>query len=84
MNQVEKLRHHGECRDVALAQSPHQFGGIESFEIDDARALDQRQQQIRHLRQHVKQRQDAKQRVAGPEIDPIENSFHLAQECWRE
>ena len=57
-----------------------QFRGVESFEINDARALDQREQQVRHLRQHVKERQHAEQGVAGADIDPVEDGFDLAKD----
>ena len=36
VNQVEELRHDCECGDVALIQSPQQFGGVQRFQIDDA------------------------------------------------
>ena len=66
MNQIEKLRDDGKRRDVALAQSPHQFGRVQGLQVDDARTLDQREQEICHLRQNVKQGQHAQQRVGGP------------------
>ena len=80
MDQIVELRHDRERRDVALAQSAHEFGGVERFQIDDARSLHQREQQIGHLRQHVKERQHAEQRVGGAEIDPVEHGLDLAQE----
>ena len=54
VNQVEELRHDGKRRDIAFAQSPQQFCGIESLQVDDSRTLDQRQKQVGHLRQNVK------------------------------
>ena len=36
--------------------------------------------QIRHLRQHVEQRQHSEQGVTRAEIDPVEDRFDLAQE----
>ena len=79
VNQIKKLRHYRERGDVALVQSPQQLGGIQRFQVDDTRSLDQRQQQICHLRQHVKQGQHAQQRVVRPQIDPVENRFHFGQ-----
>ena len=80
VNQIEKLRHDGESRDVALLQRLQQFGGVEGFQVYDSRSLDQRQEQVRHLRQHVEQGQDAEQRVSGAEIDPVEDGVHFAEE----
>ena len=56
VNQVIKLRNDSKCGDVALAESSQQFGGVEGLKVDDARALDERQQEICHLRQNVEQR----------------------------
>src|ERR1039458_9271699 len=36
VNQVEELRHDRECSDVALAQSPQQFSGVERFQPPQA------------------------------------------------
>ena len=79
VDQIEELRHHGERGDVALAQGPQQFGRIQSFQINDARAFHQRQKQIRHLRQHVKHGQHTEQRVGRPDIHPVEHRFHFTQ-----
>ena len=43
MDQVEELRDHRECRDVAFVQGSQQFGGVQRLKVDDARSLDQRQ-----------------------------------------
>ena len=55
------------------------FGGVQSLQINDARAFYQGQQQIRHLRQHVKHRQHAQHCVRRPNVDPIEHRFHFAE-----
>src|SRR5712691_7415311 len=54
VNQVKKLRYHGEGRYLAFAKCSKQFGRIQSFEIDDASTGGERQQQVRHLRQRMK------------------------------
>ena len=83
VNQVIKLRDNRERGDVALAQSAQKFGGVKRFEIYNARAFHQRQQQIRHLRQHVEERQHAQQRIGGAEVNPVEDGFHFAQKfAW--
>ena len=61
-------------------QRPQKFGGVQRFEINHARTLDQGQQQIRHLRQHVKHGQHAEQCVGGSDVDPVEYGLHFAQE----
>ncbi len=83
VNQIKKLRHHGEGGDIALLQSPQKLGRVQSLQIHNARAFHQRQQQIGHLCQHVKHGQHAQQRVRRPEVDPVKYSFHFAQESWR-
>ncbi len=79
MNQIKELRHDGECSDIALVQRPQQFGSVQRFEIYDARSLDQREKQVGHLGQHVKQGQHAEQSVARAKFDPVKNGFDLAQ-----
>jgi hypothetical protein len=79
VNQIKELRHHGKSGDVAFAQSAQKLGRVQSFEIDHARALDQRKKQISHLCQHVKHGQHAQQCVLGADVDPVEHSFHFTQ-----
>ena len=79
VNQIVKLRHDGKRGDVALAQRSQQFGRVERFQIDDARSLDQRQQQVRHLRQNVEERQHAEQGVGRAKVDPVEDGLDFAQ-----
>ena len=79
VNQIKELRHNGKGRDVALAQSPQEFGSVQSLQINYARAFYQRQQQIGHLRQHVKHGQHAQQRIGRADVDPVKYRFHFAQ-----
>ena len=72
VNQIEKLRHHGEDRDLTFVERPQQFGGVQCFQIDDAGALHQRQQQIGHLGEHVKERQHAEHGVVRADVRPSE------------
>ena len=80
VDQVEELRHHGEDGDLALLQRPQQFGGVQRFEVDHARAFHQRQQQVRHLRQHVEHGQDAQHRVGRADLQQAENRIHFTQQ----
>src|SRR5580692_4566908 len=78
VDQVKKLRHHRERCDFALCQRTKQLRRIQSFEINDTGAFHQRQQQVRHLRQHVKKRKHAEQRVLRAELRPAEYGPHFA------
>lgn len=80
MNQVKELRHDRESCNVALGQRAQEFRRVESFQIHNPGALDQRHQQIGHLGQDVKQRQHAEKGIAGPEINPIEYSLDFAKD----
>ena len=71
VNQVEKLRHHGKNRDLALVERAQQFGSVQRFQIDDPGALHQRQQKIRHLGEHVEERQHAQARHPPDRRAPI-------------
>ena len=59
VNQVKELRHHCKDRDLPLVQRPQQLRGVQGLQIDDAGALHQGQQKIRHLGEHMEERQDA-------------------------
>ncbi len=80
VNQVEKLRHHGKNSDLPLVQRPQQFRGVQCFQIDHLRALHQRQQQIRHLGEHMKERQHSEHRIVRTDLRPFEYRFHFAQQ----
>ncbi len=80
VNQVEKLRHHGKNRDLALVERAQQFGGVQRFQIDHPRALYQRQQKIGHLGEHVKQRQHAEHGIFRTDVRPAEYRFNLTQQ----
>ena len=80
MDQVKKLRNHGKNSDLALVEGAQQFRGVQSFQIDHARALHQRQQEIRHLRKHVKEREHAEHGIFGADPRPAEHRFNFAHE----
>src|SRR5581483_3095616 len=80
VNQVIELRHDCEGGDVALLQRLHQFGGVEGFEIEDARSLHEGKQHVRHQGEDVKQRKDAEQGIIRSDVDPVENGVNFAQQ----
>ena len=71
VNQVEKLRNHGENRDLTFVERAQQFRRVQRFQINDAGALYQRQQKIRHLGEHVKERQHPEHGVFRDRRAPI-------------
>ena len=80
MNQVEELRHAREDRDLPLGERLHQIGRVERLEIDDARADRERQQQVRQLRERVKERQHAENRVLVGDVDDSERGITFGQQ----
>ena len=80
VNQVEKLRDAAEQGNVALAQGAQQFRRVERFQENDAGASGQRQQQVGHLRQGVKQRQHAKNGVARVDVNQPKCAFGFGGE----
>ena len=80
MNQVEELRHAGKHRDAALAERPEQFRRVDRFQKYDAGANRQRQQQVGHLRQGVKQRQHAEDAVMLGDRDRFEHRRALGNQ----
>ncbi len=80
VNQVEKLRHHGKNRDLAFVERAQQFGGIQRFQIDDSGSFHQRQQEIGHLGEHVKERQHPKHGILRTDVRPSEYRFNFAQQ----
>src|SRR5690348_1698651 len=79
VNQVEKLRYDAKDRNVSFLKRSEQLGRVKRREINSACACDQRQQQIRHLRQNVKQRQHAKNGVAWPDVGPGKNRVSFSE-----
>src|SRR5581483_7876215 len=79
MNQIEKLRYDAKDSDVSFLKRSEQLGRVERREINSACARDQRQQQIRHLRQNVKQRQHSENGVVGPDVGPVKNCIRFAE-----
>src|SRR5215469_15153481 len=77
-DQVEKLRHTGEDGDMALLESAEEVAGVERFEIDDAHGDSERQEQVGHLGERVKQRQDAEDGVFGTDIEHFANALAFA------
>ena len=81
MNEVEKLRDAREQCDVALTECPHPTRSpafpVERIEEDDAGSYRERQQQVRHLRQGVEEREHAQQRIARPQADELEDRVTL-------
>ena len=59
MDQIEELRHYRECRNLSLLQRSQQFRRVQGLQIHNSRSASQWQQQVRHLRQHVKHREHA-------------------------
>ncbi len=80
VNQVKKLGHNAKHGDVAFLQSAQQFGGVERFEIDDARAIEQRQEKVGHLREDMKHGENSQQRILGANLDYPEHRIRLADE----
>ena len=78
MDQIEELWHDAKGSDVALLQSAQQFGGVQCFQIDNTRAIEQRQKEIRHLRQNVKHRQNSEQSVRRANLDYRKHRIRLA------
>ena len=78
VDQVKKLRHHRERCDFPLCQCTKELRRIQSFEINDTGAFHQRQQQVRHLRQHVKKRKHTEHRVLRSDMRPAEYGPHFA------
>jgi len=80
VDQVKKLRHHGKNSDLALVERTQQFRGVQCFQIDHTRTLNQRQQEIGHLREHMKERQHSEHRIFRTDMCPAENGFDFAHE----
>jgi hypothetical protein len=66
--------------NVAFLQSAQEFGSVQSLEIDDAGTVEQRQEEIRHLGEDVKHRENAEQRVLGADLDDRKDRVCLANE----
>ena len=73
VDEIEELRHAGEDTDPARRQRMKHRRRAHGLEKHDAGANRQREQQVRHLRKPVKQRQDAQDGVV------IGHAHHL--EC---
>ncbi len=69
VDQVVKLGHHAKRGDIAFPQSAQQFGGVQRFEIHDTRAVEQRQEKVRHLREDVKHRENSEERIGRVDLD---------------
>jgi hypothetical protein len=80
MDQVEKLGHHTKRSDVAFLQSAQQFGGVQGFEVHHARTVEERQEQIRHLRKHVKHGKNSEQRILRADLNYPEHGIRLADQ----
>jgi hypothetical protein len=85
VNQIEELRHARENRHAALFQRPQELCGVDRFEKDDAGANRQRQQQVGHLRQRVKERQDSEDAVGLRHAHDREGALPFRQQiCVRQ
>ena len=80
VNQVVELGHHAKRGDVAFPQSAQQFGRVQRFEVDDARAVKQGQEKVRHLREHVKHGENSEQGILRTNLDYREHRIRLADE----
>ena len=80
VNQVEELGHHGKRGDVAFLQGAQQFGGVQRLQVDDARAIEQRQEKIRHLREDMKHRENSQQRIRRADLHGGEHRIRFADE----
>src|SRR5439155_13981532 len=80
VDQIKKLGHHSECRDLPFPQRFQQFSCIERRKKHRTCSSHERQQQIRHLRKHMEQRKHTKNRILRPNMRPRKNTFSLAQQ----
>ena len=65
---------------LRLGQRFHEVGRIERLEVDDARADRERQQQVRQLRERVKERQHAENSVMVAHVDDCKRSVTFGQQ----
>src|SRR5207244_3336269 len=80
MNQIEKLWHHSKSRDLAFLQGTQKFRSVQCFQMNHSRTLHQRQKQVCHLRQHVKERQHTKHGIFRTDFYPCEYSFDFTKQ----
>src|SRR5438477_481306 len=80
VDEIEKLGHAAEKSDIAFPQSTHQLRSIQGFEIDDPGTPNEWQEQIGHLRERVKKRQNTKNCVTRTHLQAGEDGFDLTQQ----
>src|SRR5438094_1747857 len=80
MNQIKKLRHHGKGCNLAFLQGTQKFRSVQGFQMDHSRTLHQRQKQICHLRQHMKERKHTKHGIFRTDFYPCEYSFDFTKQ----
>ena len=69
VDEVEELRHAREDGDPARVERLDERRRVDGVEKDHARAGRERQQQVGHLRERMKQRQDAEHGVVLGHVD---------------
>ena len=77
-DEVKELWHAGEDGDIALLQGPEQIASVERFEIDDAHGNRERQEQVGHLGERMKKRQNAENGVFGADIEDFADAIAFA------
>ena len=77
MNEIEELGDAAEDGDASLTQGERQFLRVERIKKDDLAAIAEGKKQIRHLREHVKERQHSEQSVTGPDLDELANAVQF-------
>src|SRR6266550_2992869 len=80
MNQIEKLWHHSKSRNLAFLQGAQKFRSVQCFQMNHSRTLHQRQKQVCHLRQHVKERQHTKHGIFRTDFYPCKYSFNFTKQ----
>ena len=80
VDEIEELWDAAEERDVALAQSTQQLGGVERFQIHDARAVRERKQQVGHLRERVEEGKDSEDGVGRADGHELSHRLDLRQQ----
>src|SRR6266496_5330479 len=80
MNQIEELWYHSEPRYIPFSQRLQQLCRVERGKINHPSACNQRQQQIRHLRKYVEERQHPENGVLRSEVCPRKHRIRFAEQ----
>ena len=80
VDQIEELRHACERGHAAFRQRTQQLGRIDRFEEHDARANREREQQIGHLRERMKEREHAEDAVPLVDAHDGKGAFALSHQ----